>query len=381
MNVLVIHNRYMQKYIGGENIVFQQEVDCLQKYLGKERVFVYSVSNDCANRLGILFSIWFSNKHYRKVYRIVQERNIDIVHIHNFYPILTPSVFKAAKDAGAKVIHTLHNYRWWCISAILYRDGHGICELCSKKIFSFPGVKFKCYRKSYLLSLLIALAFYWYKTRNYMRYIDKYFVLTEFQKRKLIDFNLSCEKIALKPNMVETIRNPIRNKKRGFLYVGKLEESKGFGILLDILKKLNEECTFKIIGSGPMEDEVRRIKKKNIIYLGNRTHSETLRYIGCAKYLIQSSLWYETFGLTILEAMSMGTPVIGFDIGTRSEFIKDGYNGFIANQETLLDIILKANHYKDYSILSDNARRFAEPFSKENVMRQQLALYQDLMGK
>lgn len=381
MKVLVVHNKYSSKYIGGEDVVFQHEVDCLQKYLGKERVFVYSVSNECTNRLGLLFSIWFSKKHYRKVYRIVQERNIDIVHIHNFYPIMTPSVFKAAKDAGAKVIHTLHNYRWWCISAILYRDGYGVCELCSKKTFSFPGVKFKCYKKSYLLSLMIALSFWWYKKRDYMRYIDKYFALTEFQKSKLIDLNLPCEKIVLKTNMVETILNPIKSEKKGFLYVGRLEECKGFGVLLDILKILDEKYTFTIIGSGPMEDEVRRIKKKNIIYLGKIAHSETLKYIVCAKYLIQPSLWYETFGLTILEAMTLGTPVIGFDIGTRSEFIKDGYNGFIAKQETLLDVIIKANDYKNYSLLSDNAMRFAVPFSKENVIRQQLELYSDVMAK
>ncbi|HKM19046.1 MAG TPA: hypothetical protein VJY14_03185 [Aliarcobacter sp.] len=126
MNLLIIHNRYQSNNIGGEDIVYQNELESLQKKLGKENVFSYEVSNDDISKIKLIFNIWF-NKHYNnEVKKIVEENDIDLVHIHNFYPLLTPSVFKASKDAGAKVVHTLHNYRLWCISGIFFRDGYGV---------------------------------------------------------------------------------------------------------------------------------------------------------------------------------------------------------------------------------------------------------------
>ena len=89
-----------------------------KKKLGKENVFSYAVSNDNLSKLSLIFNIWFNKHYYKEIKKIVEENSIDLVHIHNFYPLLTPSVFKASKDGGAKVIHTLHNYRLWCISGM-----------------------------------------------------------------------------------------------------------------------------------------------------------------------------------------------------------------------------------------------------------------------
>lgn len=118
MKLLIIHNRYQSNNIGGEDIVYQNELESLQKKLGKENVFSYEVSNDNLSKLSLIFNIWFNKHYYKEIKKIVEENSIDLVHIHNFYPLLTPSVFKAAKDGGAKVNHTLHNYRLWCISGM-----------------------------------------------------------------------------------------------------------------------------------------------------------------------------------------------------------------------------------------------------------------------
>ena len=163
MKILIIHNRYQSNNIGGEDIVYENELLFLQKKLGCENVYSYEVSNDDINKFKLLFEIWFSNEHYKKVRSIVKENRIDLVHVHNFFPLLTPSVFKAAKDEGAKVVHTLHNYRLWCISGILYRDNYGICELCTQKRFSFAGILNRCYRKSLLQSLVAQASFWFYR--------------------------------------------------------------------------------------------------------------------------------------------------------------------------------------------------------------------------
>lgn len=84
MKLLIIHNKYQSNNICGEDIVYRNELESLQKKLGKENVFNYEVSNDDISKLKLLFEIWFSFRHYKNIKKLVQENKIDIVHIHNF---------------------------------------------------------------------------------------------------------------------------------------------------------------------------------------------------------------------------------------------------------------------------------------------------------
>ena len=97
------------------------------------------------------------------------------------------------------------------------------------------------------------------------------------------------------------------------------------------------------------------------------------------KYLIHPSLSYETFGLTILEAMSVGTPVIGFEIGTRKEFIVDGFNGFLTSSNNLRQTIIKAQNYSNYSKMSENCIKTADKYSQERIITKQVDLYKKII--
>ena len=380
MKLLIIHNKYQTNNIGGEDIVYKNEFESLQKELEKENVFSYDVSNDGINKFNLIFNIWFSKKHYNNIQKIVEENGIDIVHIHNFYPLLTPSVFSAAKSSGAKVIHTLHNYRLWCISGIFYRDGYGICELCVKNRFSLAGILNKCYRKSLLQSLVAQLSFWFYRFSKVFDNIDYFFVLTEFQKEKVKSLGINQNRIIFKPNSLN-VDFDIQNKKNGYIYVGRLEESKGIYELLEVWDTLDDKYILTIIGGGNIEDELTlKYHKKNIIFKGKCSRKETLENISKSKYLIQPSLLYETFGLTIIEAMSYGVPVIGFDIGTRSDFITDKVNGFIASKDNLKNIIQKSFDYIDYELLSNNAILKAQEFENDYVIKKQIEIYRDILG-
>lgn len=375
MKLLILHNKYQSNNIGGEDIVYTNELESLQKKLGKENVFNYEVSNDDISKFKLLFEIWFSFKHYQNIKELVQENNIDIVHIHNFFPLLTPSVFKAARDGGAKVIHTLHNYRLWCISGILYRDGFGTCEKCINNKFSLAGIFNKCYRKSLLQSVVAQMAFWFYKTTKAFDNIDYFFVLTNFQKEKVKSLGINENKIILKPNSLQ-MSFDLQKGKKDYIYVGRLETSKGVFELLRVWEKLDEKYILTIIGGGDIEDELRaKYTKKNIIFKGKCSREETLSAISKSKYLIQPSIWYETFGLTIIEAMSFGVPVIGFDIGTRGDFIQDGVNGFLSDRDNLKSIIEKSFDYLNYDSLSESAIETAKFYENEYVIEKQIEIY------
>lgn len=381
MKILLIHNRYQSNNIGGEDIVFDNEVNLLQKKLGKDNLFVYEVSNDDIKKFKLFFEIWFSFKHYYNIKKIVKSNKIDIVHIHNFFPLLTPSAFKAAKEGEAKVIHTLHNYRLWCISGIFYRDGYGICEQCIKKNFSLAGIRYKCYRKSLLQSLIAQMAFWFYKAIKIFDSIDYFFVLTNFQKDKVKSLGVIENKIILKPNSLNMTSNKKYNKK-DYIYVGRLEESKGIYELLKIWDTFDERFVLTIIGGGVIEEELRnKYNKKNIIFKGKRSRKETLIHISKAKYLIQPSLLYETFGLTIIEAMSCGIPVIGYNLGTREDFIQDGVNGFLVNQNNLRDTIEKSFEFQNYDSLSRNALKTAKLYESEYIMNKQIEIYKNIIER
>lgn len=379
MKLLIIHNRYQSNNIGGEDIVFGNELSALQELLGEENVLSYEVSNDEISKLKLLFTIWFSFEHYQKIKKIVQEEKIDIVHVHNFFPLLTPAIFKAAKKGGAKVVHTLHNYRLWCISGILYRDGYGICELCVKKRFSLHGVVNKCYRKSLSQSLVAQLAFLFYKATKVFDFIDYFFVLTNFQKEKITLLGVDEDKIILKPNSLR-LSLDIQKEKQDYIYVGRLEESKGIYELLKVWSNLDAKYRLIVVGGGDVSENLRlTYERENIFFKGKCTQELTLKYISKSKYLIQPSLWYETFGLTIMEAMSFGVPVIGFDIGTRVDFIEDGFNGFLSKKEDLQTTIEKSFDYKEYDSLSKNAMESAKLYENSFVISKQIEIYKKIL--
>lgn len=379
MKLLIIHNKYQSNNIGGEDIVYQNELESLQSKLGKENVLFYEVSNNDISKSKLLFEIWFSSKHYKNIKKIVQKNQIDIVHIHNFFPLLTPSVFKAAKNGGVKVIHTLHNYRLWCISGIFYRDGYGICEKCIKDRFSLAGILNKCYRKSMLQSVVAQMAFWFYKITKVFDNIDYFFVLTNFQKEKVKSLGIDESKIILKPNSL-SVSFDAKKEKQGYIYVGRLEESKGIYELLNVWKQLDECFILTIIGGGDIEDDLKKeFKAANIIFKGKCSREVTLKNIASAKYLIQPSILYETFGLTIIEAMSLGVPVVGFDIGTRGDFIQDRINGFLSNRDHLKEVIEKSYDYKDYEDLSKQAVETAKLYENEYIIEKQIKIYKKIL--
>lgn len=392
MKILIVHNKYLSNYIGGEDLVYKDEVDVLRNKLGSNNVVFYEVSNDTLSSTALFklsYQMWFSWEHYYKIRNIIRERDIKIVHVHNYFPILTPSIFKAAKECGCKVIHTLHNYRLWCIAGTFFRNDYGICEVCTKKKFPLAGFFNRCYRNSYLHSLTAQLAFSFYRLSNQFKYIDYFFVLTNFQLEKVKSLGIEENKIKLKPNgirrnLVEEILQSEVNyvNKTDYIFVGRLEESKGILQLLHIWEKLDQRFILHIVGDGPLGSVLKEKHKKsmNIIFHGQQDRRSTLKKISLSRYLIFPSIWYETFGLVIIESMLLKTPVIGFSIGTRTELIRHEFNGFLCDFSSL-ELTLKLSFdYPHYRDLCENSRQFGEQYILENIIEAQIEFYKNILG-
>ena len=318
MKILVCHNRY--KIRGGEDIVVEQELELLKK--NGLNVRLYTVENkEIQSPWDILTTAAtcvYSPQQRRAVSKMIADFQPDILHVHNFFPRLTPAIYGAAKDAGIPVVQTLHNYRLICANGLFLRN-HKPCELCLNCGPAW-GLLHGCYRNSRLATLPVATSIKAHKILNtWNRMVDQFIVPTEFGKKKFIQFGINSEKITVKPNFTNTNAEKIpASTEKYFVYVGRLSEEKGFKVLLEATEKLPYKIKF--VGDGVMPE----IKNKNIELLGPKSHKQALEIMAGSSGLIFPSICYEGgFPLALMEAMSLKTPIIASNIGTIPEYLNN----------------------------------------------------------
>jgi len=209
--------------------------------------------------------------------------------------------------------------------------------------------------------------------------VTKYIVLTEFSKEKF-SRTLPEKKLIVKPNFIEFNREiPPEDdfrKENCFLYVGRVSKEKGVNILLKAWERFNKDGTEKlvIIGDGPELDEMKKIGGDGVVFLGKQPSNIVMNYMRRAKYLVVPSIWYEGFPMTIVEALSVGTPIITSKLGSLKEIVIDGVNGFHfepSSVEELSEVLERANDYKDYTYLCKSAKKeFTDKYSpKVNYLK------------
>ena len=328
MRILSVHNRYQIR--GGEDESRQAEENLLRQ-MGHQ-VEVYEEHNDRISTMSPVRvaskTIWSQESH-QITKKILQEQHHDIIHVQNFFPLISPSVYYAAKEQGVPVVQTLRNYRLLCPNALFFRDGQ-VCEDCLGKFLPLPGVMHGCYRESRVASTAVASMITVHRTlRTWVEMVDIYIALTEFARQKFIEGGLPAEKIVVKPNFV----NPdpgLGGGSGGYgLFVGRLSVEKGLDTLLAAWEQLSKQMPLKIIGDGPLSEQVKNATQRlpQVEWLGRKPMSEVHELMGEAKFLIFPSKWYETFGRVAVEAFAKGTPVIAADIGAIAELVEDRHTG------------------------------------------------------
>src|SRR5690606_21401122 len=99
------------------------------------------------SRMDVAVRAVWSKAAFRDIRDRAGSHGVEIVHFHNTFPLISPAGYYAARSVGAKVIQTLHNYRWMCAVATLYRNG-AVCEECFGRWVAWPGVRYGCYHSS-----------------------------------------------------------------------------------------------------------------------------------------------------------------------------------------------------------------------------------------
>lgn len=381
MRILSVHNRYQIR--GGEDESREAEERLLREM--NHSVEVYEESNQRVaniNPIGMGIKTIWSKEAYQIVRQRLASQPHDIVHVQNFFPLISPSVHYAAKAAGVPVVQTLRNYRLLCPNALFFRDGK-VCEDCMGKPIPWPGVLHSCYRESITASGVVASMITAHRMMGtWSKMVDVFITLTEFARQKFIEGGIPAEKIVVKPNFVSV--DPGVGEGRGgyALYVGRLSVEKGLDTLLGAWEKLEGKMPLKIIGDGPLSDLVAQAAGRfpQIEWLGRRPLPEVYQLMGEATIAIFPSKWYETFGRVAVEAFAKGTPVIAANIGAIAELVDRDRTGLHFHPGDSTDLADQVNwvltHPVELAQMRQEARReFETKYTAQKNYQRLMEIY------
>lgn len=387
LNVLMAHNYYQVP--GGEDTVFHNEVNMLEK--NGHKVIKYTRHNDeikdgVLSKLKLGIDTIFSLKTYKEVKRLIEEKDIDVLHVHNTLPLISPSIYYAARAKKIPVVQTIHNFRLLCPGATFTRNGE-ICEDCISKGLG-QSLKHTCYRNSLAQTFIMYLMLKTHRvigTYNNVNYIT----LTEFNKNKLLNLVKDKNKVYVKPNFVEKRELLERILEDYFVYIGRLDNIKGINFLVESWKDIDEKIDLYIIGTGPEEEKLKTFIKenniKNIKLLGFMQRGKAFEIIQKSRAILVPSKWYEGFPMTIAESFSLGVPVIGSKLGNIESIIDDGSNGLLfekGNMQSIKTVIESVFYNKDLNIsLGNNAyNAFRYNYTDEKNYEELQSIYENLVG-
>jgi glycosyltransferase involved in cell wall biosynthesis len=336
MNILFVHNAY--QHFGGEDAVVDMEIALLRSR--GHAVQLYQRHNDELQSLpaatAAATALW-SRRSAREVDAVCAAFQPDLVHVHNTFPLISPSVYWTAARRRIPVVQTLHNFRLLCPQGTFLRKG-AVCQDCLGKS-PWRAVVRKCYRESMPQSAVLAGMLGAHRVAGtYRNRITRYIALSEFSRDRFIAGGLPAQRLRVKPNFVDGAVPPGPGRRRGGLFVGRLSSEKGITTLLGALR---QGCDTRIeaIGTGPSAAEVA--SELGDGYLGFLPREEIMRRMRSASFLIVPSMCLEQLPTTILEAFSCGLPVIASRLGALVDIVREGVTGLLFNPGDESDLAKK----------------------------------------
>lgn len=382
MKILFVHNAYQR--FGGEDAVVAREAQLLRDHL--HDVDLYAVSNDvivgvvawAKAALGLIFSL----EHYQKIRLRIRTTHPDVVHVHNFFPLISPAVFYACVAEKVPVVFTLHNYRTVCPTATLELDGKE--TLRSLESGPWWALGKPIYRNSRLGTTALCAMIGLHHHMGTWKRLGLHYVTPSVSSRDhFIRAGFPASHLFVKPHFVDIEREQER-ARAGFIYVGRLSPEKGVDVLIDACHRASaanglDLLPLRVVGEGPLAE---RCQRAGMLMRGRLKPKAVVEEMRGAAALIVPSVCQETFGLVIIEAFACGLPVIASRIGAFPELVEDGVTGLLfepGNAGALAAILAwaDANPNALFRMGIAARRRYEKLYSAEVNLRQLTGIYED----
>lgn len=323
----------------------------------------YSDSKNLLAKIKMAVKIIYSREAKEKFEALVRDERPDMVHLHIFQHQISPSILDVCKKYDIPTVYTAHDLKMICLNYKMMHHGR-ICEDC-KDGHLYHCLINKCVKDSYSKSSINMTEGYIHRWRKSYDAIDYIITPSDFYRKKFVEFGINSDRVVHLSNFLETDKSPVNvidNSRKYYLYLGRISEEKGVITLVKAMKNIHSELY--IVGSGPLKEEIDRYisyhKMQNIKMLGFKSGQELMDIIGNAKALILPSEWYENGPYSAIEALQLGRPVIGSDIGGIPELV-DG-NGYLFKSG---DVVSLHETIKKFEMESDAVRSRFERRSEE----------------
>jgi glycosyltransferase involved in cell wall biosynthesis len=306
------------------------------------------------------------------------------VHVHNTFPVLSPSIYRALVGWPGGLVHSVHNYRFACPSANFFRDGHP-CHDCLGRPLALPGIVHGCYRGSRAASAVAAGTIATRRLTQAWARVDRFVAPSSTVARLLVAAGIAVERIRLKPNFVRLDPGPGRSGE-AFLFVGRLAVEKGIQTLLVAWSMLANPPPLRIAGAGPLEALVREVASRSpaVTFLGELDPGAVRQEMRQAAALVFPSVWPEPFGLSIIEAFAAGIPVLAARVGAPADLVEDGHTGRLfepTDAAALAALVDEARSRPDQltEMGAAGRRRYLERYTGDANHRALTAIYDDVL--
>lgn len=379
--VMMVHNAY--QHLGGEDGVVAAELKLLRDR-GHEVIELrrdnQQIQTMRAPRVAA-DTLW-SVSSYENAVTMVRAHRPDVVHVHNTFPLISPSLYWACAKAGVPVVQTLHNFRLACPQAMFLRDGK-VCESCLGKM-PWPALRHGCYRGSRAqTAVMFGMLAVHRAAGTYENKVARYIALTEFGRDKFVEAGLPSRRIVVKPNFVEKPPHSESAVRRGMLFVGRLSFEKGTQVLGEAWQSC-KGVGLRVAGAGEAGAGLQA--RAGIVMLGRQSAMQVRAEMWSSTALVLPSICFENFPLTLVESFSCGLPVIASRIGALAELVQPGVTGLLFTPGDPADLARAvqwaAAHPQDMAAMGRNARALYERlYTPEINYRQLLAIYQSAVDE
>jgi len=387
LRVLQVHNKYRPGW-GGEDTVADLEADLLRRNGHQVQCLsAWTGELDGAGPLRLLAAgigaVW-SRRGYAAMQRAIAGFLPDIVHVHNEFPLFSPSIFWACGRAGVPVVQTMHNFRFTCPNALLFRQDRP-CEQCVAR-FPWPALRHRCYGSSFFRTAAVAarnVVHRWLGT--YRNKVHAYIALTEFSKELLVWAGLPEARVFVKPNFQALSEKLVAPRLPQFVFAGWMTRAKGLHLLLQAWQEIHPAGhRLLLMGDGPERASLQRLTADNssIVWCGPQPREKVIEAGATSRYAVMTSLVYENFPMSVLEALSAGTPPIVPNHGAFPVMVSDGREGLrfaagdAASLAATLRVALSAPEHV-WMKWSGNARnKYLREYTAEINYAQLLAVYE-----
>lgn len=324
----------------------------------------YNDKTSIMKKIRMLHNFVYSKNAYQNMNQLLDDEKPDLVILNNIHRQITTSIVDAIFEHKIKIFWVVHDLISLCPNYTMLNGKNQICEKCSNGKY-INCIKNKCVKNSYFKSYLAYKEARYSEKHKIYDKVDMFITPSKFYKNKLIEYGFNVNKVI-------HITNPLLDKETNIdefdvndyaLFFGRLSSEKGIISLINSVRNTNIKLL--ILGTGPLENEIRNLVKTDlnkIVLGGFKTGDELDLFIKKSRCVVVPSEWYENCPYSAMEAMRLGKPLVVSNYGGLPELVEDGINGYIySNKDELSNKIKKVFELdqNEYEKMSLEAKKIA----------------------